>query len=227
VVPRARAARRTSPLLADDLEPAADPALDDGEEWQGLAVTGDLSGRVAARVDISGCRIAGASFVAAELPHLRLRDVVLEDCDLAGAVLDDVVARRVELRRCRLTGLVASRSRWQDVAFVDCHLDDATFRRVMWERAELIGCRLRRADLTGSRFTASALLRCDLTGAVLSEATMAGTRLHGSTVEELVGAEGLRGVVIGRDQVVAVGAALLAGAGVLVDDEGEGEAGGG
>lgn len=223
-MPRARAADRTPPVLDDELDAVERTVLEDGDGWEGLAVSGDLSGQVAARVDIAACRVTGARFVAAELPHLRLRDVVLEDCDLAGAALDDVVATRVELRRCRLTGLVASGARWRDVAFVDCQMDDATLRRATWERCEVVGCRLRGADLTGGRFTASALLRSDLTGATLTGAAMGGTRLHGSTVEGLVGAEALRGVVIGRDQVVPVGVALLAGAGIVVDD-GEAAAG--
>lgn len=59
---------------------------------------------------------------------------------------------------------------------------------------------------------------CDLTGAVLEEARLAGTDLHGSTIEDVRGALALRGCRIGPEQLVPVGAALLAALDVRMTD---------
>lgn len=63
------------------------------------------------------------------------------------------------------------------------------------------------------------MLHCDLTRADVSKATLAGTALHGSTLEGLRGADALRGAVIASDQVMALTIPLLVAMGTAVDDD--------
>ena len=70
------------------------------------------------------------------------------------------------------------------------------------------------ASLPGSRFQS-----CDLTATQLSKADLTGTRLHGSTLERIHGADGLRGVIIGSDQVVPAALAVFGTLNIVVDDE--------
>ncbi len=84
---------------------------------------------------------------------------------------------------------------------------------------EFLHVDLRDADFHAATFSGVRLLSCDLTGADLSQATMAGTALHGSTVDNVRGADSLRGVVIGSDQVVPIAFPVFAAMGIVVDDD--------
>ena len=52
----------------------------------------------------------------------------------------------------------------------------------------------------------------------VSQAKLEGSRLQGSTLERIQGAGGLRGVVVGSDQVVPLAYALLDAMGITIDD---------
>jgi hypothetical protein len=60
--------------------------------------------------------------------------------------------------------------------------------------------------------------RCELTGASFAEARFTGLRLHGSIVDEVGGALALRGARISADQLVQLGAAVLAGLDIAVSE---------
>jgi len=93
------------------------------------------------------------------------------------------------------------------------------FRMTTWDVAELRDVDLRDADFHAATLTGARLLGCDLTGADLSKAKLAGAALHGSTVEGIKGADSLRGVVIGSDQVLPVALPVFAALGIVVDDD--------
>jgi hypothetical protein len=61
--------------------------------------------------------------------------------------------------------------------------------------------------------------RCDLTGVEFSNAQVTGAFLHGSLLEGIRGAAGLRGIVIGTDQILPLALSMFAGLGIRVDDD--------
>jgi uncharacterized protein YjbI with pentapeptide repeats len=208
------------PRLPPVLTPLADPELVDGAEWTGVEITGEPGGaRDVAYLELSASRLANVRLTGRRFDHLRLVDVLVEDCELSGVTLTDSHFTRVELRRCRLSGLVASTLRARHVRFSECRADGAMFRMTTWDHAELDDVDLRDADFYAAALTGVRMTGCDLTGADLSKATMAGTRLHGSTLEGIRGADSLRGAVIGPDQVLPVAFSVLATLGIVVEDE--------
>ncbi len=205
---------RLPPVLASTA-----PVLADDASWSGEEVDGSFAGEQAAFIDITGCRLRSARFTGVRLRRLRIADSVVEDCELSGAVLADLAATRVEFRRCRMSGLIASGGRFQDVRLIDCRLDEANLRMTVWKRAALLDCVLRGADFSSAELTAAELKGCDLTGVEFSKAQVAGACLHGSVLEGLRGAAGLRGVVIGTDQALPLALSIFAGLGIRVDDD--------
>jgi uncharacterized protein YjbI with pentapeptide repeats len=203
--------------------------LEDGCDWTGVELRGDLGGPddvdlhiggagVAGGVELAASRLVGARLTGRRFGRLRLVDVVIEDCELSGVTIAEGHFTRVELRRCRMSGLVASTLTARHVRLTDCRADGAMFRMTRWDHAELRDVDLRGADFYGSDLTGARLLGCDLTAADLSKCTMAGAALHGSTLTDLRGADSLRGAVIAGDQVLQLALPVLVALGIVVDD---------
>ena len=208
------------PHLPAELTPLAEPVLNDGADWSGVEVRGEIGGPQAVDdVEVFSSRMANVRLTGRRLERVRLVDVLVEDSELSGATMTEAHFTRVEFRRCRLSGFVASTMRARHVRFVDCKADGATFRRTVWDYAELVGVDLRDADFHGSRFAGARLLDCDLTGADFSKASMAGTALHGSVLQDLRGGDGLRGAVIGSDQVLTLAFSVFSALRIAVDDD--------
>ena len=145
--------------------------------------------------------------------------MALVECELSGAVLAGARFERVVFTRCRMSGVVAAELRGEDVRFEECQMDQAWLRAAVLDRCELVDCDLRGADLYGARVTRSAFRRCDLTEVDVSTSDFDAVSLHGSTVDRLTGADSLRGVTIGSDQLVPLAVPILAARRILVDDD--------
>jgi len=98
-------------------------------------------------------------------------------------------------------------------------VDGANFRMTKWESAEFWNCSLAEADFYEASLPGSRFQSCDLTGVQLSKTDLTGTRLHGSTLEGIHGADNLRGVTIGSDQMIPAALAVFGALNILVDDE--------
>ena len=193
--------------------------LADEASWDGIEVSGSFAGVVASLVDVNGCRLTGAVFTGAEIDKLRLVDTVVEDCEFSGAVLTRLSAVRVEFRRCRMSGVDVHGGDFRDVKFLDCKLDGANLRSTTWQRSGLEGCLLTEADFSSAKLGEAAIKQCDLRRADFTKAQAAGVTLHGSELEGVVGAEGLRGVLIGSDQVIPLALSVFSALGIRVQDE--------
>lgn len=170
-------------------------------------------------VEIERSVLSGLRLTGLDLAELVLLDVVLDACELSGATCSDARWERVVFRRCRMSGLVASGLRGTDLRFDGCKLDEAWLRSASLDRCELVDCDLSGADLYGARVTRSALRRCDLSDVEVSASEMAQVTLHGSTVDRLKGAESLRDLSIGSDQVVPMALPILGAMRIRVDDD--------
>jgi len=197
-----------------DLPPRYDPApeaLESGDRWDGVSAGPEV--RVAGHVaglQLQETRWDGADLSGRRLGGLRSRDSLFVRCDLSGAMLDGAALERVAFVDCRLTGLVLSGADLVDVLVTDGSADLLNLRMARARHLLVENTSLRGADLYAFAGTDCALLGCDLTGATFDEARLTRLRLHGSTLEDVRGVLALRGARIGRDQMVPLGAALLA-----------------
>lgn len=183
-----RRPRVEPPHLPAELTPLPEPALAHAADWSGVDVRGEVGGPQAVDdVEVFSSRLANVDLTGRRFERVRLVDVLVEDSELSGATMTEAHFTRVEFRRCRLSGFVASAMKARHVRFVDCKADGATFRRTVWDYAELSSVDLRDADFHGARVAGARFLDCDLTGADFSKASMAGTALHGSVLEGLKG----------------------------------------
>ncbi len=211
----------TPPRLPAELTEADDTALGTDQRWEALAIRADFAGQVAEDLEVRGCRVTGSSFSGTQLVRARITDTVFERCDLAAAVLDHAVLTRVQFDDCRLSGADLSGSRLVDVGFRECRLTDASLRMTSGSRVRFEHCDLSRLDLYAARLPGVYFFDSDLTGAELSQATLTGARLHGSSFDGLRGAGALRGATISSAQILPVALQVLALLEIIVDDERE------
>ncbi|GAA1865113.1 hypothetical protein GCM10009836_51750 [Pseudonocardia ailaonensis] len=205
-----------------DLPPRFDAAPGppaDGDLWDGVeAGPGIVFPEHVADLRLHECRIRGVDLSGRSLGGLHCRDTEFVNCDLSGAQLDDTVFQRVTFTDCRLTGTELNGAGLTDVRISGCRADLVRLRMAKGTFLHVEDTTLRGADLY--RFTASgcAFLRCDLGEASIEDARLAGTDLHGSGVDDLRGPLALQGCRIGPEQLVSVGALMLAAMGVQITE---------
>jgi uncharacterized protein YjbI with pentapeptide repeats len=216
-----KATGRVHPRVAADLSTES-PSLVSEARIADVSITADFSGLQVELVEFTGCRLEGTQLTSSRLERSHLVDSIAVACDFSGMVLEDCSIRRVEFRGCRFSGLQAQHSRFEDVGFLDCKLDGANFRMTTWKSAEFQQCDLTDADFYGATLPGTQFEGCDLSGLQLSRVDMTGSRLHRSTLDRIQGPEGLRGVVIGTDQVIPVALAVFGTLGIVVDDDSQG-----
>jgi uncharacterized protein YjbI with pentapeptide repeats len=147
-----------------------------------------------------------------------LVDVVAADLDWAGRRASGFSARRVELRRCRLTGVDLWEAMIGDVTFEECRLDLAALRHAKLERVVFCDCRMSECDLYGASLNDVLFERCELRGATFSAASLQRVELRGCDLTGLRGAEALRGARMPWDDIIGNAALFAAVAGVEIVD---------
>jgi len=215
---RSAAAECRAPLVAGELDPLELDGLEDHDGWSEVAVTGSAVAADAEHVSFARSTITGMRLTAARLRRLELTDVVLTDCDLAGAVLEELSLDRVAFVGCRLTEADLGGATLVDVSFNGCQLDGAALRLVRTERLAVHGGTAVGVDLYQAWANGSRWHDVDLTGADLSGAHLERARLQGSTLADVRGAKALAGSVIDHEQVFSAGLALIADAAITVDE---------
>ena len=203
-----------------DLAPRRDPApavLEPGALWDGVEAGAEVEvGEHVAGVRLRESRWIGADLSGRRLSGLECRDTEFVHCNLSGAVLEDASLTRVAFTECRLTGVVLSGATLRDVRVADGRADLALLRMAKAKHLWIEDTSLRGADFYAFDGTGCAFLGCDLTDAVLGEANLPGVQLHRSTVDAVRGASALRGARIDANQVVPLGAAILAALDITV-----------
>ena len=123
-----------------------------------------------------------------------LVDVVAAEKDWQGRRALRFAARRVELRRCRLTGVELAEAAISDAVFDECRVDLAGLRHANLERVVFRDCRMSECDFYGSSLRDVLFERCDLREATFSAVKLQRVELRGCDLGGLRGAEALRGV---------------------------------
>jgi uncharacterized protein YjbI with pentapeptide repeats len=208
-----------APQVGAQLEPLDAGTLADDATWHGHELSGDAAATEAVDVDIDRSHLRSVRLTGARLDRIRITDTVLEGCELSGVALEHAVLTRVELRSCRMLGFYAPQTEWHDVRIVDCRVDEANLRMGRGDHVVFESSSLRSVDLYETAWTEARLFDCDLTAARFDKVRLPGVRLHGSTFDDLTGADALRGSVIDSGQLVPLALRVLGALGITLDDD--------
>ncbi len=198
----------------------APPSLDDGDEWSEVTAERDYVGASADNVAWSDVVARGGRWSGVTIEGFQGTDVRFENCDLAGLVLQgDVSLRRVEFVGCRMTGAVLAGAHLRHVRFASCVLDDTNLRMLDAQHVAFDGCSLLAADLYAAKLAKVTLAQCDLRGAELTKATFTDVDLRTSRLEDVKGADALRGATLDSVQVLSVAHSLALALGIKIVDD--------
>lgn len=166
---------------------------------------------------VSESELRGVYVVAADIPGLRLTDVVLHACDLSNVDGREGSLRRVEIHNSRLTGFGLAGGAAQDLRVQDSSLTLATLAF-----SKLKGVVFERVDLTEASFMDSQLDRvafidCKLAGTDFRRAKLTSCMIRGSSLEGILGIESLRGLSMPWIDVLESAGALAAALGINID----------
>lgn len=131
-----------------------------------------------------------------------LMDAVVVDVDWSNERGRGASWKRVELRRCRLTGVELAESVLTDVTFTECRLDLAGLRLARLERVVFRDCRLSECELYEAKLEDVLFERCELRGATLDGVRVERVELRGCDLAGAGGVASLRGARIAWEDVV-------------------------
>jgi uncharacterized protein YjbI with pentapeptide repeats len=171
---------------------------------------------------VADAQLRGSVWKRGQLVGRRFTGLVCDDmsfigCDLAGASLQDARLTRVRFESCRMNGVILAGATLLDVELVDSVVDLVDLRMAHVRRTSVQQCTLRDADFYSCALADVRFTGCDLAAANFENAATSGIDLRGSSLEGLRGASALAAARISPDQVVSVGAALMAELGFRVD----------
>jgi len=147
-----------------------------------------------------------------------LVDAVVVDVDWANRPARGLALRRVELRRCRLTGVELAEATLSDVTFRDCRLDLAGLRIATLERVVFRECRMAECDLYEASLTDVLFEDCELREATFSGVKLKRVELRGCRLSGLRGVEALRGARMPWSDVLENGPLFAAALGLEILD---------
>lgn len=208
-------------MLAPDL-PELQPTVLPGERG-GLTLEGALvesGGEPLAveRVDLLECELRGLALEAELALEIRLRDVILRDCDLSNLTgREGAELTRVAVRESRLIGIGLAGGKLRDLGVLDSMLSLASFafaelRDVSFERVSL-----REASFMDARLEGVSFIDCQLEGADFRGVSLKNCLVRGSSLEGVIGVESLRGLTMPWSDVLASAGALAAAAGIEIE----------
>jgi uncharacterized protein YjbI with pentapeptide repeats len=158
-----------------------------------------------------------------EAPPLRdlvdAADVVLEDQDWANRRSSRLALRRVEVRRCRLTGADLGEATLSDTVFQESVLDLVGLRFAKLERVIFRDCRMSEADFYEASLKDVLFERCVLRDATFSSIKVDRVELRGCDLSGVLGVEALRGARMTWNDVLASAPLLAAALGIQIVDD--------
>lgn len=154
--------------------------------------------------------------VATELADLS--DTAVRDVDWSNERALRLQWRRVELTRCRLTGMDLAEAALDDVVFAECRIDLAGLRHARLERVVFRDCRMEECDLYGASLRDVLFERCELREATFSGCRVERVELRGCELAGVRGADALRGARMPWPDVVANAGVFAAALGIEIVD---------
>ena len=208
-------------LQHPDLPPLTRVGLDDAAGGEELTLSGAevVGGQIGARrIRLTECDLRGVTIAGPQTPGLALRDVTARDCALANVDAHDAQWSRVQLSTCRLVGLSLQRGDLRDVAIADSTLQLASFAGARIRDAVLRGVNLTDTSFMGARLQGVVFEDCTLSGTDFRDARLEGCAIRGSSLDEVLGVQSLRGVRMPWSDVLASAGALAAALGIRIDE---------
>ncbi|HEX5246208.1 MAG TPA: pentapeptide repeat-containing protein [Gaiellaceae bacterium] len=147
-----------------------------------------------------------------------LVDAVVAGVEWANRPARGLAARRVELRRCRLTGVELAEAMLSDVTFHDCRLDLVSLRIAKLERVVFRECRMAECDFYDASLTDVLFEGCELREATFSGVKLKRVELRGCDLSSLRGVEALRGARMPWNDVLENGPLFAAALGLEIVD---------
>jgi uncharacterized protein YjbI with pentapeptide repeats len=145
-------------------------------------------------------------------------DAVVADLDWANRQARRLVARRVELHRCRLTGADLAEAMLTDVLFVECRLDLAGLRMAKLDRVVFRDCRMAECDFYEASLSDVLFEQCELREATVSGVKLERVELRRCDLAGLKGVEALRGARMPWSDVLENGPLFAAALGLEILD---------
>ena len=169
-------------------------------------------------VEIHDVRIAGASALdAVVLERPELVDVVLDGCDVAGALGRSGRASRLVVRNSRLRAVTWVNGIVQDALFDNVAGTDLSFRFSTLRRVLFRDCVLPGLDLTDAAIETARFERCDLRRAVFDGAKVKKLRFEGCDLAGCTGAAALSGASVHPDDLLSLGPSRATALGLTVE----------
>jgi uncharacterized protein YjbI with pentapeptide repeats len=177
-----------------------------------------LSGAAAAGVELLESHLVNVALGETRLRSARLRDTVLERCDLSNADCSFLQSNVVLFDDCRGMGLVLVEASLRETTIRAGRFDYLNCRMATLTNVTFDDVSLREADFQGARLKSVRFARCDLSGADFRDARLDDVDLRGSTLDALAGVGGLRGAIVDSVGLVSLGPSLAAELGIQLDD---------
>jgi uncharacterized protein YjbI with pentapeptide repeats len=161
------------------------------------------------RVDLSASRLLA----------LRITDATLKACELANVDASGAALLRVGIASCRLTGIRFTEAALRDVTISGSRVDLATFGFSKLTRVTFEDCNLTQSAFLDATLEDVRFHGCDLTAADFRGARTTRCEFRDSRVDELEGAECLRGSAMPWPDIVAAASVFADALGIAVIDD--------
>lgn len=148
-----------------------------------------------------------------------LVDAVVEDVDWANErPARSFHLRRLELRRCRLTGAELHETQLSDVSFIECKLDLVGLRYAKLERVAFRDCRMEECDLYEASLKDVLFENCRLREATFTAASPQRVELRGCDLTGVHGIEALKNARMPWNDVLENAPLFAAALGIEIID---------
>jgi uncharacterized protein YjbI with pentapeptide repeats len=128
--------------------------------------------------------------------HLRVRDTLIESCDLANIDLTGSLLERVDITATRLTGATCTEAQLKSVLFRECKLDFTVMRMARLQNCIFEKCNLTDADFYDADLSGNVFRGCDLSRADISHAKLRGADIRDCRLD------GIRGMPANTDGLI-------------------------
>lgn len=168
--------------------------------------------------DIADRWLTNVRVLALDLDRPEVIDVRLEDCDVSGIVARDVIARRVEVRRSRLRGVVFANGTYDDGLIEGCRADELSMRFSRLRRVVFRDCDLTGTDFYNTTFDHVTIERCDLQRTHFDGATVNCLAVVDCNLAGISGALSLKGARLDASDLPSLAVSLAREAGIEIRD---------
>ena len=159
----------------------------------------------AASVVFDSCEIKRSALERSVLARIRLIDLRLERSNASNAKWEGARLRRVEIIRCRLTGLSLAQAECHDLMLQDCKGDFLVLAGSKIKNARFEDCILAETDFARAQLDNVVFSNCDLRNANFESARLNSVDVRGSALDGIrLEASQLSGLTIDPTQALTI-----------------------